>query len=54
MSEKLSEKFATLPEEQKLKVTQEMLSSLAEYSTANSISFPAEVLIVSGSKASPA
>jgi ubiquinone/menaquinone biosynthesis C-methylase UbiE len=54
MSEKLSEKFATLPEEQKLKVTLEMLSSLAEYSTANSISFPAEVLIVSGSKASPA
>jgi ubiquinone/menaquinone biosynthesis C-methylase UbiE len=54
MSEKLSEKFATLSEEQKLKVTQEMLSSLAEYSTANGMSFPAEVLIVSGSKASPA
>jgi len=54
MSEKLSEKFATLSEEQKLKVTQEMLSSLAEYSTVNSMSFPAEVLIVSGSKATPA
>jgi ubiquinone/menaquinone biosynthesis C-methylase UbiE len=54
MSEKLSEKFATLSEELKLKVTQEMLSSLAEYSTANAISFPAEVLIVSGSKDSPA
>jgi ubiquinone/menaquinone biosynthesis C-methylase UbiE len=54
MSEKLSEKFATLSEEQKLKVTQEMLSSLAHYSTANGMSFPAEVLIVSGSKASPA
>ena len=54
MSEKLSEKFATLSEEQKLKVTQEMLSSLAEYSTANGMSFPAEVLIVSGSKATPA
>jgi len=54
MSEKLSEKFATLSEELKLKVTQEMLSSLAEYSTANGMSFPAEVLIVSGSKASPA
>jgi ubiquinone/menaquinone biosynthesis C-methylase UbiE len=51
MSEKLSEKFATLSEALKLKVTQEMLSSLAEYSTANGISFPAEVLIVSGSKA---
>ena len=54
MSEKLSEKFATLSEELKLKVTQELLSSLAEYSTANGMSFPAEVLIVSGSKASPA
>jgi ubiquinone/menaquinone biosynthesis C-methylase UbiE len=54
MSEKLSEKFATLSEELKLKVTQEMLSSLAEYSTANGMSFPAEVLIVSGSKARPA
>jgi ubiquinone/menaquinone biosynthesis C-methylase UbiE len=54
MSEKLSEKFATLSEAQKLKVTQEMLSSLAEYSTANGMSFPAEVLIVSGSKAIPA
>jgi ubiquinone/menaquinone biosynthesis C-methylase UbiE len=53
MSEKLSEKFATLSEEQKLKVTQEMLSSLAEYSTANGMSFPAEVLLVSGSKATP-
>jgi ubiquinone/menaquinone biosynthesis C-methylase UbiE len=53
MSEKLSEKFATLSEDQKLKVTQEMLSSLAEYSTANGMSFPAEVLIVSGSKATP-
>ena len=50
MSEKLSEKFATLSEEQKLKVTQEMFSSLAEYSTTNGMSFPAEVLIVSGSK----
>jgi ubiquinone/menaquinone biosynthesis C-methylase UbiE len=54
MSEKLSEKFATLSEALKLKVTQEMLSSLAEYSTANGMSFPAEVLIVSGSKATPA
>jgi hypothetical protein len=54
MSEKLREKFATLSEAQKLKVTQEMLSSLAEYSSANGMSFPAEVLIVSGSKASTA
>jgi ubiquinone/menaquinone biosynthesis C-methylase UbiE len=54
MSEKLREKFATLSEAQKLKVTQEMLSSLAQYSIANGMSFPAEVLIVSGSRASPA
>jgi len=50
MSEKLSEKFATLSQAQKLKVSQEMLSSLAEYSTANGMSFPSEVLIVSGTK----
>src|ERR1700730_10571770 len=50
IAEKLSEKFATLSEEQKLKVTQEMLSSLAEYFTADGMSFPAEVLIVSGTK----
>ena len=54
MSEKLSEKFATLSEAQKLNVNEEMLSSLVEYSTANGMSFPAEVLIVSGSKARPA
>jgi ubiquinone/menaquinone biosynthesis C-methylase UbiE len=51
MSEKLREKVATLSEELKLKVTQEMLSSLAEYSTADGMSLPAEVFIVSGSKA---
>ena len=54
MSEKLSEKFAMLSEEQKSKVKREMLSSLEEYSTANGMSFPAEVLIVSGTKGSPA
>jgi ubiquinone/menaquinone biosynthesis C-methylase UbiE len=54
MSEKLSEKFATLSEQQKSKVKQEMLSSLREYSTANGMSFPAEVLIVSGAKGSSA
>jgi len=54
MSEKLSEKFATLSVALKLKVTQEMLSSLTEYATANGVSFPAEVLIVSGSKPTPA
>jgi ubiquinone/menaquinone biosynthesis C-methylase UbiE len=54
MSEKLSEKFATLSEEQKSKVKQDMLSSLREYSTGNAMSFPAEVLIVSGAKSSSA
>jgi ubiquinone/menaquinone biosynthesis C-methylase UbiE len=54
MSEKLSEKFEMLSEEQKPKVKSEMLSSLREYSTGNGMSFPAEVLIVSGTKSSPA
>jgi len=53
MSEKLNEKFEMLSEERKPKVKQEMLSSLAEYSTGNAVSFPAEVLIVSGTKSSP-
>jgi ubiquinone/menaquinone biosynthesis C-methylase UbiE len=44
MSEKLSEKFATLSDEQKPKVKREMLTSLAEYSTANGMSFPARFL----------
>jgi ubiquinone/menaquinone biosynthesis C-methylase UbiE len=54
MSEKLNEKFETLSEDQKPKVKLEMLSSLAEYSTGNAMSFPAEVLIVSGAKSTPA
>jgi ubiquinone/menaquinone biosynthesis C-methylase UbiE len=54
MSEKLNEKFEMLPADQKPKVQQEMLSSLREYSTGNSMSFPAEVLIVSGAKTTPA
>jgi ubiquinone/menaquinone biosynthesis C-methylase UbiE len=54
MSEKLNEKFEMLSEEQKPKVKQEMLSSLTEYSTGNAMSFPAEVLIVSGAKSSHA
>jgi ubiquinone/menaquinone biosynthesis C-methylase UbiE len=52
MSEQLSEKFAKLSEEQRSKVKQEMLSSLGEYSTGAAMNFPAEVLIVSGAKAS--
>jgi ubiquinone/menaquinone biosynthesis C-methylase UbiE len=54
MSEKLNEKFEMLPADQKPKVKREMLSSLAEYSTGNAMSFPAEVLIVSGAKTAPA
>jgi ubiquinone/menaquinone biosynthesis C-methylase UbiE len=54
MSEKLNEKFEMLPADQKPKVQQEMLSSLREYSTGNSMSFPAEILIVSGAKTTPA
>lgn len=54
MSEKLNEKFEMLSEEQKPKVKREMLSSLAEYSTGNGMNFPAEVLIVSAAKSSPA
>jgi len=54
MSEKLNEKFETLSDEHKQKVKLEMLSSLTEYSTGNAMSFPAEVLIVSGAKSSPA
>jgi ubiquinone/menaquinone biosynthesis C-methylase UbiE len=53
MSEKLNEKFEMLSEDQKSKVKLEMLTSLAEYSTGNGMSFPAEVLIVSGAKSSP-
>jgi len=54
MSEKLNEKFEMLSEEQKPKVKGEMLSSLAEYSAGNAMSFPAEVLIVSGAKSNSA
>jgi ubiquinone/menaquinone biosynthesis C-methylase UbiE len=50
MSEKLRDKFEMLSEEQKAKVKREMLTALTEYSTSNGVSFPAEVLIVSGAK----
>ena len=51
MSEKLREKIARLSEDQLAKVKRESLESLGEYSTDNGMSFPAEVLIVSGAKA---
>jgi SAM-dependent methyltransferase len=54
MSEKLRDKFEMLSEEQKAKVKREMLAALAEYSTGNGMSFPAEILIVSGTKSGAA
>jgi SAM-dependent methyltransferase len=50
MSEKLRERLASLSSEQKTEVTRLMLEALREYSTNQGMSFPAEVLIVSGTK----
>jgi SAM-dependent methyltransferase len=50
ISEKLREKIALLPSEQMTEVKRQTLESLREYSTNSGISFPAEVLIVSGAK----
>ena len=54
MSEKLREKLAMLSPEQVAEVHREVLESLGEYSTGQGMSFPAEVLIVSGAKTPPA
>ena len=51
MSEKLREKVAMLSREQLTEVKREALE--ASYSTDRGMSFPAEVLIVSGTKNSP-
>src|SRR3984893_6113717 len=48
MSDKLREKMAILSKEQASEVKSEMLEALRQYSTENGMSFPAEVLIVSG------
>jgi SAM-dependent methyltransferase len=53
MSEKLREKIARLSNDQLAEVKREALESLREYCTGNRMSFPAEVLIVSGVKAVP-
>src|SRR5258708_6602816 len=53
MSEKLREKIARLSGDQMKEVKREALESLREYSTEGGMSFPAEVLIVSGVKAAP-
>jgi ubiquinone/menaquinone biosynthesis C-methylase UbiE len=50
MSEKLREKLATLSKKQASAVKRQMLEALHTYSTEGGISFPAEVLLVSGSK----
>jgi len=54
MSEKLREKLATLSREQLTEVKRQALETLRGYSTQRGMSFPAEVLIVSGTKNRPA
>jgi SAM-dependent methyltransferase len=53
MSEKLREKVAMLSREQLTEVKREALEALRGYSTDRRMSFPAEVLIVSGTKDRP-
>ncbi len=53
MSEKLREKVAMLSREQLTEVRRQSLEALREYSTDRGMSFPAEVLIVSGTKNRP-
>jgi hypothetical protein len=53
MSEKLREKIARLANHQRNEVKRETLESLCAYVTESGMSFPAEVLIVSGAKAAP-
>ena len=50
MSDSLREKIAALSSQQFAAVTHELVESLREYSTDKGMSFPAEALIVSGSK----
>jgi ubiquinone/menaquinone biosynthesis C-methylase UbiE len=51
MSDKLREKIRALSERQVIEVKRQGFESLREYSTDRGMSFPAEVLIVSGAKA---
>ena len=53
MSEKLREKVAMLSREQLTEVKRQALEALRGYSTDRGMSFPAEVLIVSGTKNRP-
>jgi ubiquinone/menaquinone biosynthesis C-methylase UbiE len=54
MSEKLREKVATLASGQLTELKRESFEALREYSTSRGMSFPAQVLIVSGTKRTPA
>jgi len=50
MSEKLREKINVLPPERMTELKRQTLESIREYSTGRGISFPAEILLVSGAK----
>lgn len=52
MSEKLRTKLATLSEPQRATLQRDVLEAIRAYSSGHEISFPAEVLIVSGQKES--
>ena len=54
MSEKIREKVAMLSREQLTEVKCESLEAHRAYSTDGGLSFPAQVLIVSGTKSGPA
>ena len=54
MSEKLRQKIVALPPKQLNEAKIEALKAMGEYSTAHGMSFPGEVLIVSGDKNGPA
>jgi SAM-dependent methyltransferase len=54
MSDKLRGKIAKLSDEQRQKVKREALASLSEFNKPEGFRFPAEVLIVSGTKGRPA
>ena len=50
ISEKLRERISVLSQEQMTELKRQALESTREYSTDRGLSFPAEVLIVSGAK----
>jgi hypothetical protein len=52
MSEKLRTKMARLTKHQSVELTRDVIEALRAYSSDGAVVFPAEVLIVSGGKAS--